>query len=59
MQVQEPYGQRFKLSLERLREGDSFSFEGVSFWLARDGHQSALNSLRHRDRKVSTVATGV
>lgn len=38
MQVFEPHGPRFELALERLREGEAFSFEGVSFCLAPDGH---------------------
>ncbi len=38
MQVLEPHGPRFELALERLRDGDAFSFNGISFWLAPDGY---------------------
>lgn len=38
MQVLEPHGPRFELALERLRNGDAFSFDGVSFWLGPDGY---------------------
>jgi hypothetical protein len=38
MQVLEPPGPRFELALERLRDGDAFSFDGVWFWLAPDGY---------------------
>jgi hypothetical protein len=38
MQVLEPHRPRFELALERLRDGDAFSIDGVKFWLAPDGH---------------------
>lgn len=38
MQVLEPHGPRFELALDRLRDGNAFSFDGVSFWLALDGY---------------------
>ena len=34
----EPQDPRFELALEGLRDGDAFSFDDVSFWLAPDGH---------------------
>lgn len=57
MQVFEPHGPRFQLALERLREGDSFSFEGVSFWLAPDGHLkvSVVSSMRIENTREQTA----
>ncbi|MGI8654933.1 MAG: hypothetical protein ACR2LC_06915 [Pyrinomonadaceae bacterium] len=37
MEVSEPNTQRFDVALELLREGSSFTFDGVSFWIAPDG----------------------
>ena len=37
MQILEPHGQRFEVALELLREGRSFSFDGVSFSLGSNG----------------------
>lgn len=57
MQVFEPHGPRFELALERLREGDAFSFEGVSFWLAPDGHLevSVESSMRIENTREQTA----
>jgi hypothetical protein len=37
MEISEPYGSRFELALDRLRDGHAFTFRGVGFWLAPDG----------------------
>ena len=37
MEVSEPNTQRFEIALERLSEGESFTFDGVSFWMPPDG----------------------
>ena len=37
MEVSETNTQRFDVALELLREGRSFTFDGVSFWIAPDG----------------------
>lgn len=36
MEITEPYGSRFELALERLRDGHAFSFRGVGFSFAPD-----------------------
>lgn len=67
MEVSEPNTQRFEVALELLREGSSFTFDGVSFSIAPDGslhvnvdsswhienitEQTALNDLE-RAKKV-------
>jgi hypothetical protein len=37
MEVSGPITQRFEIALERLSEGESFTFDGVSFWIPPDG----------------------
>ena len=37
MEILEPHGQRFEVALELLREGRSFTFDGVRFSLTPDG----------------------
>jgi hypothetical protein len=37
MEILEPHGQRFEVALELLREGKSFTFDGVRFSLASGG----------------------
>ncbi len=37
MEILEPHGQRFEVALELLREGKSFTFDGVRFSLTPDG----------------------
>ncbi len=57
MQVLEPHGPRFELALERLRDGDSFSLEGVSFWLTPDGHlEVSVNSSRNIENTTEQTA---
>ena len=38
MLVIQSYGAQFELALERFLGGRGFTFHGVSFWLAPDGH---------------------
>jgi hypothetical protein len=37
MEVSEPNTQRFDIALELLREGKSFTLDGVNFWITPDG----------------------
>ena len=37
MEILEPQGSRFELALELFRDGASFTYDGVGFWLASDG----------------------
>ena len=69
MEVTELNSQRFEVALELRRDGSSFAFEGVSFWIAADDslhvnidsswqfenitEQSALNDL---ERAKSVLA---
>ena len=61
MQVLEPQGPRFELALERLRDGDAFSFDGVSFWLAQDGclEVSVVSSWRIENTTEQTALVDV
>jgi|SRR5687767_273444 len=57
MRVTEPHGQLFELALERLRDGDSFNLEGVSFWLAPDGNlEVSVESSRRIENTTEQTA---
>ena len=52
MEVSEINTRRFDVALELLREGKSFTFDGVNFWIALDG---SLNVRVYSSWQISNI----